>query len=96
MIFCCILLFTVFFCFYDDWIDSTSHLVTCPAPIVPEFAVPPTQSSFAYGDVFTFQCETGYNLLGALSVECGSDGIFGNADTTCTLGLQPPKLRKLF
>ncbi|KAI8485711.1 hypothetical protein Bbelb_365450 [Branchiostoma belcheri] len=50
--------------------------------------------SNSYGDVLSFTCDTGYNLVGSTTLTCQSDGTWSGSSPTCTIvqcrALTPP------
>ncbi|XP_066271849.1 CUB and sushi domain-containing protein 1-like [Branchiostoma lanceolatum] len=55
-----------------------------PTPIAPiEGALSPTRPNYYQGDVITFTCNQGYELVGASNVTCQSDQAWSDAVPTC-------------
>ncbi|XP_066300510.1 P-selectin-like [Branchiostoma lanceolatum] len=65
----------------------TNLVVQCPSLTAPTHGS--VSGSNSYGDVVTFTCDSGYNLVGASTRTCQADSTWTGSSPTCAIGQCP-------
>ena len=65
------------------WSDKTVCFTDCGGLIAPGNGSVDTTAGTTFGLTATFECDAGYDLIGAATRECQADGSWSNADPTC-------------
>ncbi|XP_038672831.1 complement factor B-like isoform X1 [Scyliorhinus canicula] len=78
-----------------QWFRSSHRQITpickefqCPAPVLEEGMIRPTNTSYSIGDTVTFECYDGYELHGSVSRTCMKNGRWNGTITICNSGSQ--------
>ncbi|KAK7501166.1 hypothetical protein BaRGS_00007651, partial [Batillaria attramentaria] len=72
--------------------DRTCKLVTCQAPadVIPNGRLLNPKTSYEYRDLAEYECDAGYEEVGASAIICTADGTFSPVPPTCAK-IQCPK-----